>query len=119
MGPKRKMIMLDCPPDPFFQNKKPKTNNTVEPVSYFEKITCDDTSPTLLVDKWKTPWFYRDYHVRVTSSTNSEIQEGTTFVSSIHAANMMGCGGYHNIHNAIKKDKSIKNCFLEYTSNKK
>lgn len=116
---KRKIIILDEIPDSFF--KKPKICHVEKPKpipTIYERFTCDDNSGTLIVEKWRTIWYYRNYHVRVTSSSNHEFPEGTTFKSAECASNMLYGGGHHRIHKAIKNDKEINNCWLEYTMTK-
>lgn len=49
--------------------------------------TVSDTSGALIIDgKWKTPWYYRNHHVRVSMTSNDDFKLYTTFVNSKIAA---------------------------------
>lgn len=119
MKKKRSIIMLDELP-PVFKRKKIKVDDKRIINVPNTTMTCDDKSGTLICtsNKWRSVWYYKNYHVRVTCSTNPDIKEGTVFVSSTHAAIALHCGGYHNIHKAIINDTEISGCYLEYTITK-
>jgi hypothetical protein len=74
--------------------------------------------PSLLVDKWQSAWTYRNYHVRVTMSTNPYIQENTIIPNAKIAALMLRKKSYFSIHKAIVTDSEIDGCYMEYTNKK-
>jgi peroxiredoxin len=117
---KRKLILLDVLPDSFQPVCKTIRRQILPTlpckIITQDKFLCIDTSGALVVEKWKSSWHYRNYHVRVTDSMNVKFSEGTTFNSAISAASILGEYGYHPIHKAIINDKMIGKCFLEYTS---
>jgi hypothetical protein len=116
---KRKIVFLEeLPFSPCNSPKKRIRTNCFPKTNNYQGTLEKDTSGTLLVNKWKSAWYYRDHHVRVTMSHNPTIQEDMIFSNSKTASNALMQPCYFNIHKAIVHGMEINGCYLEYTITK-
>lgn len=121
MKRKRRSIILvdDLLPPPPSRTKTKTPIITHTPVTNLpSQHVVSDMSGSLVVASWASAWKYRNHHIRVTTTTNNEFPEDTTFMNASIASTMLRCGSYVNVHKAIMKDVPVNGCWLEYTITK-